>query len=114
MTSREPVLGNHNVILAYLVVQGDQCPFSHSQHETLYHPLVYKTRMCRDPHNKAFHSNRLACSFAHSDDELRGMDVNNLSQDAAVSLTVLPISQHFQFFPGAVQSGSLNFKIEKS
>ncbi|KAK1444029.1 hypothetical protein BgAZ_209050 [Babesia gibsoni] len=46
---------------------GRKCRFSHSKEEQLYHPDLYKTRMCLNhPFCTAYY-----CPFAHSEDELR-------------------------------------------
>lgn len=46
---------------------GRRCKFSHSKEEQLYHPDLYKTRMCLNfPNCKGYY-----CPFAHSQSELR-------------------------------------------
>ncbi|AFZ79891.1 hypothetical protein BEWA_027400 [Theileria equi strain WA] len=46
---------------------GRRCKFSHSKEEQLYHPDLYKTRMCMNyPNCKGYY-----CPFAHSQSELR-------------------------------------------
>ncbi|CEL93282.1 unnamed protein product [Vitrella brassicaformis CCMP3155] len=50
--------------------RGRMCMYSHSKEEQMFHPLTYKTKLCRD-----FMSSgacpRYFCPFAHGDQELR-------------------------------------------
>lgn len=46
---------------------GRKCRYSHSKEEQLYHPLLYKTRLCINyPNCKSYY-----CPFAHGTEELR-------------------------------------------
>lgn len=47
--------------------RGDSCDFAHSRFEVMFHPLVYKTRLCT---RRRCQFGRL-CSHAHSFEELR-------------------------------------------
>lgn len=47
--------------------RGRACCFAHSKEEELYHPTMYKTKMC----NSFPYCTRYHCPFAHSVDELR-------------------------------------------
>lgn len=51
---------------------GRRCKYSHSKEEQLYHPDLYKTRLCLNhPNCKGYY-----CPFAHSRDELRPRNEN--------------------------------------
>lgn len=47
--------------------KGRSCGYAHSKEEELYHPFMYKTKMCTQFPN----CNRYFCPFAHSTEELR-------------------------------------------
>ena len=53
------------------MLQGDACPYSHSEYESLYHPHRFRTQWCKDPKNAVFHRKRLVCCFAHNENEIR-------------------------------------------
>lgn len=53
--------------------RGRLCLFSHTKEEQMYHPLVYKSQLCRDWPECTKHF----CPFAHGTSELRsGQDIN--------------------------------------
>eukprot|EP01071_Lankesteria_metandrocarpae_P001297 Lankesteria_metandrocarpae@DN1453_c0_g1_i2.p1 len=47
--------------------RGRECSYAHSKEEELYHPLMYKTKMC----NAQPSCYRCHCPFAHNRNELR-------------------------------------------
>jgi len=76
--------------------RGRQCLYAHSKEEELYHPLMYKTKMC-SAHPAC---SRCHCPFAHSPQELRkpfsnplikalwGNSSESVSQPAELSCSV--------------------------
>lgn len=58
--------------------KGRNCYYAHSKEEQLYHPMVYKARMCKS-HESCY---RRFCPFAHNLDEVR----NALSLDSYLKL----------------------------
>lgn len=55
--------------------RGRHCLFSHTKEEQMYHPLIYKTQICRDYPN---HCSKPYCPFAHGLAQLKNPDVNPL------------------------------------
>jgi len=52
---------------------GQRCKFSHTKEEQLYHPNVYKTKLCNAWHDNPDVSRckKFFCPFAHGEEELR-------------------------------------------
>eukprot|EP01054_Gregarina_sp_Poly1_P007118 Gregarina_sp_Poly_1__7117@NODE_389_length_8981_cov_43_318600_g318_i0_p5_GENE_NODE_389_length_8981_cov_43_318600_g318_i0NODE_389_length_8981_cov_43_318600_g318_i0_p5_ORF_typecomplete_len143_score1_08Nab2p_Zf1/PF18260_1/1_4e03Nab2p_Zf1/PF18260_1/0_012Nab2p_Zf1/PF18260_1/0_45Nab2p_Zf1/PF18260_1/3_2e02zfCCCH_3/PF15663_5/8_8zfCCCH_3/PF15663_5/0_063zfCCCH/PF00642_24/51zfCCCH/PF00642_24/0_028zfCCCH/PF00642_24/25zf_CCCH_4/PF18345_1/2_9e03zf_CCCH_4/PF18345_1/0_06zf_CCCH_4/PF18345_1/1_8e03Torus/PF16131_5/ len=47
---------NSRMALVRRCTRGRSCPYAHSKEEELYHPMVYKTKMCKVfPHCKRHH-----------------------------------------------------------
>lgn len=58
---------NSRMTLVKRCTRGRTCPYAHSKEEELYHPMVYKTKLCRIYPNCRRHF----CPFAHTSEELR-------------------------------------------
>ncbi|EZG58339.1 hypothetical protein GNI_094930 [Gregarina niphandrodes] len=58
---------NNRMTLVRKCNRGRQCPYAHSKEEELYHPMIYKTKLCRAQPN----CKRYFCPFAHSPAELK-------------------------------------------
>jgi len=53
---------------------GDSCPRSHGWLEVIYHPLLYKTKMCKSYHKKGIcHEYGVYCAKAHNPMEIRNL-----------------------------------------
>ncbi|GBE59833.1 amine-terminal region of A TM vesicle-mediated sorter [Babesia ovata] len=77
---------------------GRRCKFSHSKEEQLYHPDLYKTRMCLNyPNCKGYF-----CPFAHSKAEMR--DRKDGSGNASKDKTPKAAEPEDQNVPAAVQA----------
>jgi len=53
---------------------GDGCPRSHGYLEMIYHPLLYKTKMCESfQRNGVCHKKGVYCAKAHKETEIRSL-----------------------------------------
>jgi len=52
---------------------GDQCPHYHCKEELIYHPLVFKTKICESELDEKRHCKKFGqhCAKAHGDHDLR-------------------------------------------
>jgi hypothetical protein len=48
-----------------------ECRYSHNDHEIMYHPRIYKTRLCTNYAKPGGCNRKMYCSFAHGKFELR-------------------------------------------
>ncbi|PHJ18145.1 zinc ccch type domain protein [Cystoisospora suis] len=67
---------NSKMSLIRHCTRGRSCTFAHSKEEELYHPLMYKTKICTVFPN----CDRHYCPFAHSIDEIRHPYANPIIQ----------------------------------
>lgn len=67
---------NSKMSLIRHCTRGRSCTFAHSKEEELYHPLMYKTKICTVFPN----CDRHYCPFAHSVDEIRHPYANPIIQ----------------------------------
>jgi hypothetical protein len=94
---RPPVLiyGRHsykpihcrNLVNGIMCNEGDACQFAHSKLEILYHPTIYKTRMCEfdtDQYGNCAKYGKFCCK-AHSEAEIR------TAEDFAATTAIKPV-----------------------